>query len=150
MSLENAPQHPPTSQVGTSLARAVGGALIFGLPMLMTMEMWWLGFYVDRVRLALLLLVTVPLLMALARQVGFESTSNWFEAGRDALIALLIGALASGVILLLFGVITSETPPNEALGKIAIQAAPASIGALLARSQLGGDKGRDDDRQETC
>jgi hypothetical protein len=26
------------------LGRAFGGALIFSLPMLMTMEMWWLGF----------------------------------------------------------------------------------------------------------
>ena len=33
---------------------AFGGALLFGLPLLMTMEMWWLGFYIDRLRLLIL------------------------------------------------------------------------------------------------
>jgi uncharacterized membrane protein len=27
------------------LARGLGGAILFALPLLMTMEMWWLGFY---------------------------------------------------------------------------------------------------------
>jgi len=139
----------PISQLWTGLGRAFGGALIFGLPMLMTMELWQLGFSVDRLRMALLLLFTMPLLAALARQVGFEKTRNWIEAARDGLIALFIAALASGVILVLFGVITTETPLREIVGKIVIQSAPASIGALLARSQLGGDGGRADDREET-
>jgi len=142
-------QSPATSQLWSGLGRAFGGALIFGLPMLMTMEMWWLGFYVDRLRLALLLMVTIPLLTVLARQVGFEKTSRWKDAARDGLIAMGIGALASAVILTLFGVITFETPLREIVGKIAIQAVPASIGALLARSQLGGDGGRADDKDET-
>ena len=34
-----------------SLARAFGGALTFGLPLLMTMEMWALGFYMQPLRL---------------------------------------------------------------------------------------------------
>ena len=38
-----------------------GGALIFYLPILMTMEMWWLGFAIDKFRgLALLLLLSYP------------------------------------------------------------------------------------------
>jgi hypothetical protein len=31
-----------------SLARAFGGAVIFGIPLMMTMEMWSLGFSIDR------------------------------------------------------------------------------------------------------
>ena len=38
-----------------ALARAFAGALIFGLPLLMTMEMWALGFYMEPLRLALFL-----------------------------------------------------------------------------------------------
>lgn len=58
--------------------RALGGALVFSLPMLMTMEMWemwWLGFYMDPLRLLLLLVLSVPLLAVLSRYVGFEATS---------------------------------------------------------------------------
>jgi uncharacterized membrane protein len=39
------------------LARAFGGAILFSFPMLMTMEMWWLGFYIDPFRLALFILL---------------------------------------------------------------------------------------------
>ncbi len=140
---------PPASELWIGLGRAVGGALIFGLPMLMTMEMWWLGFYADRLKIALLLLVSIPVLTVLARQVGFEKTSSWTLAARDAFVALGVGAFASAVVLIFFGVLTWETPMREIIGKVAIQAIPASIGALLARSQLGGDGGKADDKAET-
>ena len=48
------------------LGRAFGGAIIFAFPLLMTMEMWWLGFYLDRLRLALFLAINFPLLVGLA------------------------------------------------------------------------------------
>ena len=132
--------------LSVGLARALGGALIFALPMLMTMEMWQLGFYMDRARLALLLLVNIPLLTALSYHVGFEETFRWWEDVRDALIAFGIGIVVSAVILILFGVVAQATPmdvmaqatpKDELIGKIALQAVPASIGAMLGRSQLG-------------
>jgi putative integral membrane protein (TIGR02587 family) len=126
------------------LGRAFGGALIFSLPMLMTMELWWLGFTMDRGRLALLMLVMLPVLVGLAHRVGFEETFGWREDLRDAFIALGMGIVASALILSLFGVIDGTMPAGEVVGKIAIQAVPASLGALLARSQLGDDDG---DRQ---
>ena len=49
-----------------ALARACAGAVLFGLPLLMTMEMWWLGFLIRPERLALFLLFGIPLLWALA------------------------------------------------------------------------------------
>ncbi|WEX10633.1 TIGR02587 family membrane protein [Chelativorans sp. AA-79] len=122
------------------LARAFGGALIFSLPMLMTMEMWWLGFYLDRFRLSLLLILNIPLLVLLSRHAGFEETVEWREDLRDASIAYGIGILASGVILYLLGIVRYDMPLDEIVGKIAIQSVPASIGALLGRSQLGGRK----------
>jgi len=133
-------QRSPAHQFLVGLARGFGGALIFALPMLMTMEMWWLGFYLDRFRLALLLIVNIPLLTLLSHHAGFEATFEWREDLRDALIAYGIGIVASVVVLWIFGIITSEMPLDETIGKIAIQSMPASIGALLGRSQLGGRK----------
>lgn len=120
------------------LGRAVGGALIFSLPMLMTMEMWQLGTAVDRPRLVLLLIINLPLLVALSRHVGFERTSNLREDIRDALMAYGIGVLFAAGGLAVFGVIGPGMPLDEIAGKVAIQAMPASFGALLGRSQLGG------------
>ena len=47
------------------LARAFGGAILFSFPILMTMEMWQLGFYIDRFRLALFIVAFIPLLFGL-------------------------------------------------------------------------------------
>jgi uncharacterized membrane protein len=70
------------------LARAFAGALIFGLPMLMTAELWELGARLDRLRLALLVLLVIPLLVGVAHRVGFEPSFGWREDLRDAAIAL--------------------------------------------------------------
>ena len=46
-----ATQQPTEERFRVGLARAFAGAIIFALPLLMTMEMWWLGFYMVRHRL---------------------------------------------------------------------------------------------------
>lgn len=124
------------------LGRAFGGALIFALPMLMTMEMWWLGFYTDRLRLALLLVLAFPLLVLLSYHAGFERTLQWRDDLRDAAIAYAIGILASAVVLTVFGIVRVGTPPVEIIGKIAVQSVPAGIGAMLGRSLLGKESAR--------
>ena len=129
------------------LARGAAGALIFGIPMLMTMELWQLGFYIERYRLLLLLLLNIPLLVLLSHRIGFEETFTWREAVRDAAIAYGIALVMSALVLLLLGNIKGGMPPSEILGKIAIQGVPASIGALLGRSQLGG-RADEDEKQE--
>ncbi|MBN9054614.1 MAG: hypothetical protein BGO06_06635 [Shinella sp. 65-6] len=133
----------------TGLARGIAGALFLALPMLMTMEMWYLGFYIARERLLLLLLVNIPLLVLLAHRIGFEETFTWREAFRDATIAYGIGILTSAVVLAALGIVGRDMPASEIAGKLALQSVPASIGAMLARSQLGQGTGQDDDERET-
>ena len=118
------------------LARAIAGALIFVLPMLMTMEMWQIGASVSRIKLLVLLLASLPLLILLAHRMGFEETYQWSQALRDAVIAMGLAIFTSALLLALLGVLKWHMSIDEAVGKIAIQAVPASIGALLGRSQL--------------
>jgi len=117
-------------------ARAFGGAIVFSLPMLMTMEMWQLGFAIDPLRLALLLVLVVPLLVGLSHYVGFEETFGWQDDVVDAFAAYAVGFIAAVPVLFLFGVITSTTSAVEAVGSIAVQAVPGSIGALLTQSEF--------------
>jgi putative integral membrane protein (TIGR02587 family) len=121
------------------LARAAGGAVIFALPLLMTMEMWWLGFTIDRTRLLLLIIVLLPALTALSYHAGFEPTFEWREDVADAVVAYGIGFCTSLVVLVLLGVITADTSLSDAFGKITVQAVPASFGAMLGRTLLGGE-----------
>ncbi|TAY08357.1 TIGR02587 family membrane protein (plasmid) [Rhizobium leguminosarum] len=130
------------------IARGIAGALLFALPMFMTMEMWELGFYMDRSRLFLLLIVNIPLLVILSDRIGFERTSTWRQAMRDASIAYGLGVLGSALILIAMGVLKYDQSPHEIIGIIAIQAIPASIGAMLGRSQLGGQSDDGDDAKQ--
>jgi putative integral membrane protein (TIGR02587 family) len=132
----------------TGLGRAAGGAIIFALPMLMTMEMWALGFTLDVWRLCFLLVVTVPLLLGLSYYGGFRRTFSLKDDLADVFVGLLIAGLMSIFVLWLFGVLTLETSLREAIGKIAVQVVPGGIGAMLARSQLGGDSSTADLRRE--
>ena len=120
------------------LARAFAGALIFGLPLLMTMEMWALGFYAHPGRLLLFYAVNFLILVGLSRFGGFERTANMFEDLLDALAAVGVAIIASAVILALFGILTPEMKLDEWVGKVAIQSIPCSFGAMLARKQLSG------------
>ena len=126
----------PAGRVLRGLARAFGGALIFAVPMLMTEELWNLGAALDRRKLALMVLLAIPLLVGVAHRVGFEASFGWREDLRDAFIALGVGLVAAAVILATLGVIGEPPLLDQAIGRVAIQAVPAALGALLARSQL--------------
>jgi putative integral membrane protein (TIGR02587 family) len=117
--------------------RALAGATIFAFPLLMTMEMWWLGFTMDPVRLGLFLVLAFPLLAVLSYFSGFEETFSWRDDVLDALAAFAVGFVASAALLLLMGVIQPGQPLAEVVGKIAVQTVPAAIGAMVARKQLG-------------
>jgi putative integral membrane protein (TIGR02587 family) len=132
-------------------ARAFGGAIIFSLPLMMTMEMWWLGFYMDRFRLVLFLVLMVPVLAILSHYAGFERADGPLDLVLDAFTALGVGFIASAVILVLLHVLQAGNSPDELVGKIVLQAIPGAIGAMLARSQLGtrgGENSGDDDPNE--
>ncbi|MGO7870273.1 TIGR02587 family membrane protein [Rhizobium leguminosarum] len=137
-----------SSKFFAGIARGIAGALLFALPMFMTMEMWELGFYMDRSRLFLLLIVNIPLLVILSDRIGFERTSTWRQAIRDASIAYGLGVLGSALILIAMGVLKHDQSLHEITGMIAIQAIPASIGAMLGRSQLGGQSDDGDDAKQ--
>lgn len=123
------------------LARAYGGAVIFSLPMMMTMEMWWVGFYMPPHRMIVMMLVSVPLFAGLSYLAGFRTTFNLVQDTIDGLTAIGVGFVASAVGLWLFGLIGPHMSADEIVGKIAVQAVPAGFGALLAQAQLGGGSG---------
>ena len=99
------------------LARAFAGAIIFSLPLLMTMEMWWLGIYLERPRLVQFTLFVLVVLVGLSRVAGFEDTRTWFEDVLDALAAYGVAVLASIVVLAVFGIIVPGMSGDEIIGK---------------------------------
>ncbi|RFU20416.1 TIGR02587 family membrane protein [Geodermatophilus marinus] len=128
--------HEP--DVGVSAGRATGGALLFALPLFMTMEVWQLGLSIPRYRLALLVAATVVLVVFLSRLFGAGATGlRRRDYLADAGVALVMAALVAAVAMTVFGVVVPWTDWPGALSVVAFAALPAAVGASFARSQLG-------------
>jgi putative integral membrane protein (TIGR02587 family) len=132
----------------TSLARAAGGALLFAFPLLMTMEMWWLGHSMERWRLLVFIASAMPMLLGLSYFAGFEPTFRLLDEVLDALAAFAVGMLVAAASLSLLGQIAPGMTASEVVGKLAVCAVPASIGALVAGKQFGGRDGDGGQRQK--
>ncbi len=129
------------------LARAFAGAVLFSFPLIMTMEMWSLGFTVERYRLALFMTLAIPLLVGLSYFIGFEDTSSLIDDIVDAFVAYAVGFTTSAILLFLFNILDFKMSADEMIGKISIQAVIGAIGAMLAQSELGANK-KDKEREE--
>lgn len=129
-------------------ARGVAGGLLFSLPLLYTMEVWWTGFLVPPWRLAVYVLGTFALLLGYNHYVGIREDGSFADVVIDSFEEMGIGFVVAAVVLWLLGQITVEMPGDEVLGKIVIEAMTVAIGVSVGTAQLGGngdtDKGMGD------
>ena len=130
------------------VARGFGGALLFSMPILMTMEMWWLGFYTLRWKLALFVVLMVPMILGISYFAGLKQDFSLSEVILDGFTAYGIGIVTSIVVLYLMGIIEASMSVREIVGKVAIQAPTAAFGAILAREELGGGSKRRQERKK--
>jgi putative integral membrane protein (TIGR02587 family) len=140
--------------IGKSLreyARGVAGGLLFSLPLLYTMEVWWSGFLAPPWRLAVYVIGTFALLLGYNHFVGIRADSSFADVVIESFEEMGIGFVVAALVLWLLGQISFEMPGDEVLGKIVIEAMTVAIGVSVGTAQLGaddGDKGRDDDQGE--
>src|SRR3954462_6901312 len=137
-------------ETAEGLARAFGGSILFALPLLLTMEMWWLGFYLSPGRLLLLIAVFFPVLAGLAHYIGFDETAHAGHAALQALTAYGVAVVSSALMLAVFGILKPGMGWQELVGKTAIQAGPGALGALLAQAHFGGDPEAEKRREEAA
>lgn len=129
-------------------ARALAGALIFSWPLLMTMETWWLGMYLERYRIGLFLVVLLFTLYGLSHFAGFRRTEDWRDDVIDSLVAFSAGVLVATLMLGIFNVLAVNMGTSELIGKIAILSVPASMGAIIASKQLGARQENERNKEE--
>lgn len=148
MTVEALNAWPAERRYFRDLGRAFGGALLFSIPLLMTMEMWEQGVAMQRWRLLLFVLAGLPLLYGLAYYAGFTNRRGLVDDLLDTGAAIAVGFVTAGVLLALFGVADWVARPRESLGMVTLQAVPGAMGALLARRQMasGSDQGGEERR----
>jgi putative integral membrane protein (TIGR02587 family) len=132
------------------IVRAFSGAFLFGVPLLYTMEMWWIGEIARPIDLLRMLAVVLVANFGLVTAAGFKHGTSLFSHIEQTVTAVAVGALAGAAILLMMNQINADDAPLTILGKIVLQVLPLSIGASLASIVFDGGKDRegdDDDEQ---
>jgi putative integral membrane protein (TIGR02587 family) len=119
--------------------RGFAGGLIFSLPLLYTMEVWWEGFVAEPWRMLLYIIATFLLLLGYNRYAGLRRDASWVEVAIDSVEELGLGVITSAVVLYAIGRIGPQTSMHEAIGQILIEAGIVAVGFSVGTAQLGGD-----------
>lgn len=137
----------PISRSLQEYARGIAGGLLFSLPLLYTMEVWWAGFVTQPSYLLLYFAAGFLLLFGYNRYSGLREDASWLEVAFEAFEEMGLGLLVSVLMLWLLGQLQAGMPLSEIVGKVVVEGVTAAIGVSVGSAQLGGNgKGDDDDQ----
>ena len=131
----------PVNKSLQEYARGIAGGLLFSLPLIYTMEVWWAGFTSHPLRLLLYVVVTFALLLGYNFFAGMRHDASWMEVAIDSVEEMGMGLLIAATMLLILRRITFDMTASEIVGKIVIEAMPVAIGVSVGTAQLGGGDG---------
>ena len=117
------------------------GGFLFGIPLLYTMEVWFIGSYVQPSILLSILAVTSIVIFIINRIEGFRPQESETLPGAiaETIETLAIGMVCSALMLVILKRIDLQTSLTEVLGKIIFEGVPFSLGVAFSRSLLSGD-----------
>lgn len=131
--------------------RGAASGFLFGIPLLYTMEVWWIGSYAEPLQMLIALITNFVVVFLLIRTEGFRGTvdTKMRDALMDSIETLAIGFVCTALILVLLREISLTTSINEAVGKIIFESVPFSLGVAVANSFLSGDRDRGGNEQKS-
>ena len=136
----------PVSRSLQEYARGIAGGLLFSLPLLYTMEVWWAGFLAQPLRLLFYFVAGFLLLFAYNRYSGLREDASWLEVAFEAVEEMGLGLLISLLMLWLLGQLQAGMPLSEIVGKVVVEGVTAAIGVSVGSAQLGGNGKGDEDQ----
>lgn len=135
------------TQEREDIISGISGGFLFGIPLLYTMEVWFIGSYAEPPILLGIIAITFFVVFLLNRVEGFRNQETKrdpvLEAIAESIETLAIGFFCATVIMIVLQEINTQTPLVEGLGKIVFEAVPFSFGVALSRSILS--RGSDTD-----
>ena len=131
---------PPVSNSLREYARGIAGGLMFSLPLLYTMEVWWAGFVTEPSRLLVYVAAVFVLLLGYNHYAGLHHDASWREVVIDSVEEMGLGLLVAASVLFLLGQLESDMAGYEIVGKITVEAMTVAIGISVGTSQLGGSQ----------
>lgn len=120
------------------VTRGACGGFLFGVPLLYTMEVWWIGSTVAPPLMLLAIVTTWTVVFFLSRTEGFRRTTSvsFGDAARDTVEAVAIGLVCTTLLLWILREVTLQTQLSEALGKVVFESVPFSLGVALSNQFL--------------
>jgi putative integral membrane protein (TIGR02587 family) len=125
-------------------ARGLAGGLLFSLPLLYTMEVWWAGFTAHPWRVLIYVAATFILLLGYNGYVGLRRDASFIEVAIDSIEELGLGLVIAAVSLWLLGRVTFDMTATEVMGQIVVEAMTVAVGVSVGTAQLGGDGAAED------
>lgn len=122
------------------ILRGTCGGFLFGIPLIYTMEVWWIGSLAKPRLIMIAIAIMFMIVFVLNYTEGFRKRrNNWRvdEAAIDTVEAMAIGFICSAFMLWLLQEITIETSLKESLGKIVFESVPFTLGVALANQFIG-------------
>ena len=121
----------------TAYGRGVVGGLLVGMPVFMTMEVWWGGFVLSPLKLSALIVFNYGVLLVLQHYSGLHPRKTRSGQVRAALVAYGLGLVVGSLVIFMLGVADRHTALRDFIGKIVLLAVPVSVGASVAMSEFG-------------
>jgi putative integral membrane protein (TIGR02587 family) len=120
------------------LIRGASGGFLFGIPLLYTMEVWWIGSIVTPPRMLFSLLFTSLVVAGLNYVAGFRRStkSKLIDIFTDTIEAQAIGIMCAALLLFFLQEVSFSSRLHEVLGKVIFESVPFSIGVSLANQFL--------------
>jgi len=130
------------------ITRGACGGFLFGIPLLYTMEVWWIGSTVSPSLMLLAIVTTWTVVFFLSRTEGFRRTANvsFSSAARDTVEAIAIGLVCTTLLLWILREVTLQTQLSEVLGKVVFESVPFSLGVALSNQFLSSSPEEDEEQ----
>ena len=132
-------------QEAKEIVSGASGGFLFGIPLLYTMEVWFIGSYVQPEILLSILGITSIIILLLNRIEGFRTKESKTLSGAiaETIETLAIGMTCALIMLVILQRLDWQTPLPEILGKVVFEGVPFSLGVAFSRSLLSGEEATD-------
>lgn len=146
---------PRVSPIATELdefAHGAAGGFLFGIPLLYTMEFWVTGPKISMPHALALLGLSIGISLVFVATIGFREKEppGWDDILAETVDTVGISIVVTVVTLFALGKIDSAMPLDIAMGRIALELLPVSLGVAIANHILPrqeGRQGQEEDRQ---
>ncbi|MBE9043224.1 TIGR02587 family membrane protein [Pleurocapsales cyanobacterium LEGE 10410] len=126
------------------------GGFLFGIPLLYTMEVWFIGSYVRPPILVAILAITFLIILSINRIEGFRPQESETLPGAiaETIETMAIGIVCAVIMLVILKRIDFQTSLTEGLGKVVFEGVPFSLGVAFSRSLLTENGAAEDNGRE--